>query len=156
MKLQFPLLSSLIYVLLLVSPISQAKKSEETLIRWIQLDQPPAFVVKGTKHGQGFVDYVQKRLQSHLADYDHYSLLVNSGRHKAILNSNKNLCFSYLEYFPDLPTLAYPFWISYWEKEYQVPSGTMISLPVDEMKYPYILVAVGCKTMNGVKKSLLR
>jgi len=252
MKSRFSLLSSLTYLLFLISPISQALKSEETLIRWIQLDQPPAFIVKGNRQGQGFVDYVQKRLQSHLADYDHYSLLVSSARHKALLNSNKNFCFSYLEYIPDLPTLAddkegnylrslpwsphpvlellmkksfaqnhlntikhvqletvlqnknlvlglpskrwkgqinklvrkyeknipyvwnssedfgsifqmilkdrvnytlaYPLSIHYWENEYKVPSGTIVSLRVEETKYPYIRVAVGCKNNKWGKK----
>ncbi len=255
LKSRFSLLPSLTY-LLLVSSICQAKEQDETLIRWIQLDQPPAFIVKGNRQGQGFVDYVQKRLQGHLTDYDHYSLLVNSARHKAMLNNNENLCLSYLEYFPDLPTLAqdkegnylrslpwsphptlellmkrsfaenllntkkhvqletilqnkdlilglpskrwkgqinklvkkheknipyvwnasqdfgsifqmilkdrvnytmaYPLWISYWEKEYHVPNGTMISLPLEEMKYPYIRVAVGCKNNDWGKKIITK
>jgi len=252
MKFRFLLLSSLIYLLSLVNSISHAQIPEETLISWIQLDQPPAFIVKGNKQGQGFVDYVQARLQNHLAEYNHSSLLVNSARHKAMLNSNENLCLSYLEYFPDLPTLAhdkegnylrslpwsphpvlellmkksfadshlksktsvqlevvlqnkdlalglpgkrwkgkisklikkyeknipyvwnssqdfgsifqmilkdrvnytmaYPLWISYWENEYKVPNGTVISLPVEEMDYPYIRVAVGCKNNTWGKK----
>jgi len=255
LKSRFALLPSLTY-LLLISSTCQAQKSDETLIRWIQLDQPPAFIVKGNKKGQGFVDYVQNHLQNHLSDFDHYSLLVNSARHKTMLNSNENLCFSYLEYFPDLPTLAqekegkylrslpwsphptlellmkrsfaenhlntkkhvqletllqnkglilglpskrwkgkvnklvkkyekdipyvwnasqdfgsifqmilkdrvnytlaYPLWISYWEKEYQVPSGTMISLPLEEMKYPYIRVAVGCKNNDWGKNIITK
>ncbi len=255
MKSPFSLPSSLIH-LFLISPITQAQKSEDTLIRWIHLDQPPAFIVKGNKQGQGFVDYVQKRLQGHLTGYDHYSLLVNSARHKAILNNNENICISYLEYFPDLPTLAhdkeghylrslpwsphptlellmkkslaenlfniqkqvkletvlqnkalvlglpskrwkgeinklvkkyeknipyvwnssedfgsifqmilkdrvnytlaYPLSISYWEKEYKVTSGTMVSLPVEEIRYPYIRVAVGCKNNEWGKKIITK
>lgn len=252
MKSRFPLFSSFIYFGMLISSTTQAQIQEKTLIRWIQLDQPPAFIVKGNKQGQGFVDYVQERLQKYLADYDHHSVLVNSARHKAMLNSNENLCLSYLEYLPDLPTLpqdkegnylrslpwsphpvlellikksvadfhfktnmsvqlevvlqnkdlvlglpskrwkgkinklikkyennipyvwnssedfgsifqmiikdrvsytlAYPLSISYWEKEYKVPTGTMTSLPVEEITYPYIRVAVGCKNNDWGKK----
>lgn len=252
MKFQFSLLSSLISLLLLISSTSQAQIPDKTLISWIQLDQPPAFIVKGKQQGQGFVDYVQARLQNHLAEYNHNSILVNSARHKAMLNKNENLCFSYLEYYPDLPTLAqnkegnylrslpwsphpvlellmkksfaeshlkskttvqletvlqnkdlalglpgkrwkgnisklikkyennipyvwnssqdfgsifkmilkgrvnytmaYPLWINYWENEYQVPNDTIISLPVEEMNYPYIRVAVGCKNNDWGKK----
>jgi len=242
--------------LLLISSTSQAHVQDETLISWIQLDQPPAFIVKGKQQGQGFVDYVQERLQNHLAGYTHNLILVNSARHKAMLNNKENLCFSYLEYFPDLPTLAhdkegnylrslpwsphpvlellmkksfansylksktsvkletvlqnknlvlglpgkrwkgiinelikkyeknlssawnysqdfgsifqmilkdrvhytlvYPLWISYWENEYQVPNGAMISLPMAEMKYPYIRVAVGCKNNDWGKEIITK
>jgi len=53
-------------------------------------------------------------------------------------------------------TLAYPLWINQWEKEYQVPSGTMISLVIEEMKYPYIRVAVGCKNNDWGKKIITK
>lgn len=49
MKFRFSLLSSLIYLLLLISSTSQAQIPDKTLISWIQLDQPPAFIVKGNK-----------------------------------------------------------------------------------------------------------
>ncbi len=256
MKFRFSPHCNLLYLLLLISSISQADVPEEKLISWIQLDQPPAFIVKGNKQGQGFAGYVQKRLQEYLSDYTHYSLLVNSPRHKAILKANKNVCCTYIEYYPDIPsltadkeglylrslpwsphpvlellmkksvadrflnaidsiqleyilqntdlvlglpgkrwkgkisqlikkyedttpfvwnssqdfgsifqmilkdrvnyTIAYPSWISYWENEYKVPNGTVISLPIEEIHYPYIRVAAGCINNDWGKKIIIK
>ncbi len=103
MILKLTQLYSAIFFMLLLSPLIKAE--DENLIRWIQLDQPPAFIIKGEDQGQGFVDYVQKRLEQHLTEYKHYSLLVNSARHKAILNDEQNVCLSYVEYYPDMPIL---------------------------------------------------